>query len=77
MHACIFHEDNDIPHPFHISIPTGTFYSTYSHPKRPLPTHSTKASGLFIFPYFFKLLQATQLLFFYAAFTAHTLSLIV
>ena len=31
----------------------------------------------FYFPLFFKLLQATQLLFFYAAFTAHTLSLIV
>ena len=30
MHACRFHEDNNIPHTFHITIPTGTFYSTYS-----------------------------------------------
>ena len=87
--TCRFHEDKICTLAYFMRIttfyilfiflsPPSTFYSTYSlHPKRPLPTHSTQASGLLIFPYFFKLLQATQLLFFYAAFTAHTLSLIV
>lgn len=74
MHACIFHEDNDILHTFHIPTPHFTpltpIKKTASHAfnegKRPL-----------YFPLFFLFLQATQLLFFYAAFTAHTLSLIV
>lgn len=42
--------------------------------KRPLPASDAQVSDLLYFPYF--LLQAMQLLFFYAAFKAHILSLI-
>lgn len=44
--------------------------------KRPLPASDAQVSDLLIYFPYFLLLQATQLLFFYAAFTAHTLSLI-
>ena len=50
MQRCRFHVDNDILHTFH--HPHWHILLHLLHPKRPLPAHSTQASGLFIFPYF-------------------------
>ena len=59
--TCRFHEDKICTLAYFMRITT--FYILFISPlhillhllpsKRPLPTHSTKASGLFIFPYFF------------------------
>ena len=60
--TCRFHEDKICKRadfmgittfPFNFHHPHWHILLHLLHPKRPLPAHSTQASGLFIFPYFF------------------------